>query len=370
MQLVARHVIKRADPRFVAIVAIDAANCIVRQSFIAEGVYLNYPEMDRRMQGHEAYQALPAKVAQWVLRFLDQTWQSFFAALTAWQKDPTTFVGKPKLPGYKDKQKGRNLLVDTIQALSIPALRQGLIAPSRLGVTVRTKRQSVQQVRIIPRTGFSVVEVIHEREPVQAAVDPMLRAGCDIGLNNLATLTSDKPGFVPRSVNGRPVKSINQFYNKRARRIDQYLHTVSKRIIDLLVAEGVGTLCSSQNPLWKHAVRLGKRNNQTFVSVLHARFIELLTYKADLVGIQVQITEESYASQASFLDSDPLPVYGSGRVPFFSGRRVKRGLYRAADGTPINADVNGAYNVMRKVAPEAFARGRRGGVVHPMRPAA
>jgi putative transposase len=402
MQLVERHVIKRADPRFVAIDAAafasknlyNAANYIVRQSFIAEGVYLNYPEMDRRMQGHEAYQALPAKVAQWVLRFLDQNWQSFFAALTAWQKDPTKFLGKPKLPRYRDKQKGRNLLVYTIQALSIPALRQGLIAPSMLGVTVRTKQQTVQQVRIIPRIGFYVVEVIYKRDPLQATVDPALHAGVDIGLNNLATLTSDKPGFVPRIVNGRPVKSINQFYikrraalqgqlgeaytsrrleritAKRTRRIDQYLHTVSKSIIDLLVAEGVGTLCIGQNPLWKHEVQLGKRNNQNFVSVPHARFIEMLTYKAELVGIQVQITEESYTSQASFLDSDPLPVYGSGRVPVFSGRRVKRGLYRAADGTPINADVNGAYNIIRKVAPEAFAQGSRGCVVHPMRLAA
>src|SRR5262245_42917945 len=106
MQLVERHVIKRTDPRFVAIDAAafasknlyNAANYIVRQSFIAEGVYLNYPEMDRRMQGHEAYQALPAKVAQWVLRFLDQNWESFFASLTAWQKDPTKFLGKPKPP--------------------------------------------------------------------------------------------------------------------------------------------------------------------------------------------------------------------------------------------------------------------------------
>ena len=104
-------------------------------------------------------------------------------------------------------------------------------------------------------------------------------------------------------------------------------------------------------------MQLGKRNNQNVVSVPHRRFIEMLTYKARLVGIQVIVTEESYTSQASFLDADPLPAYGSGRLPAFSGRRVKRGLYRAADGTPIHADVNGAYNIMRKVAPEAFARG-------------
>jgi putative transposase len=138
------------------------------------------------------------------------------------------------------------------------------------------------------------------------------------------------------------------------------------------VAEGIGTLCIGQNPLWKQAVHMGRRNNQNFVAVPHARFVAMLTYKAALVGIQVVITEESYTSKASFLDGDPLPVYDAQRpeAPAFSGRRVKRGLYRAADGTPINADVNGAYNIIRKVAPEAFAQGSRGCVVHPVRLAA
>ena len=328
MQLVERHIIKRADARYAPIDAAafasknlyNAANYLVRQSFISEGVYLNYHEMDRRMQGHEAYKALPAKVAQWVLRLLEKNWQSYFAACAAWQADPSKFLGRPRLPGYKDKQKGRNLLIYTIQALSIPALRQGLICPSMLSVSVKTKQQNIQQARIIPRIGYYVVEVVYEQEPSPAAVNPALRAGVDIGLNNLATLASDKPGFVPRIVNGRPVKSINQFYNKRraelqsqlgeaytslrlervttkrTRRIDHYLHIASRRIIDLLVAEGIGTLCIGQNPFWKQEVNLGRRNNQNFVSVPHARFIEILTYKAELVGIQVTVTEESYTT--------------------------------------------------------------------------
>ncbi len=260
-----------------------------------------------------------------------------------------------------------------------------------LGITVRTRQRNIQQVRIVPRIGFYVVEVVYEREPAPAAVTPALHAGVDIGLNNLAMLTSDKPGFVPRVVNGRPVKSINQFYNKRraelrsrlgnvgtsrrlecittkrTRRIDWYLHTASRRIIDLLVAEGIGTLVIGKNPRWKQEANMGRRNNQNFVSVPHARFIEMLSYKAELVGIQVRITEESYTSKASFLDADPLPVYGDVASPAFSGRRVKRGLYRAADGQHINADVNGSYNTIRKVAPDAFAQGSRGCVVHPIR---
>jgi putative transposase len=215
MQLVERHVSKRADPRFAAIDRAacasknlyNAANYVVRQSCIREGVSLNYHEMHRRLQDHEAYRALPAKVAQWVLRLLDKNWQSYFAAGAAWEQDPSKFLGHPKLPGYKEQQTGRNLWVYTIQALSVPALRQGVIAPSRLGITVPPQQQDVQQVRIIPRDGFYVVEVIYEQPPIQTAVDPALHAGVDMGLNNLATLTADKPGFVPRIVNGRPVKS-------------------------------------------------------------------------------------------------------------------------------------------------------------------
>jgi putative transposase len=166
-------------------------------------------------------------------------------------------LGRPRLPGYKEKQTGRNLLVYPTQALSVPALRAGLIVPSMRGISVKTRQQTVQQVRIVPRGGFYVVEVVYERDPVQAAVDPALHAGCDIGIDNLATLASDQPGFV----NGRPVKSINQYYNKRRaelqsrlgrtgtsqrtarsttkrmRRIDHCLHTASRRIIDLLVAD-------------------------------------------------------------------------------------------------------------------------------------
>jgi putative transposase len=241
-----------------------------------------------------------------------------------------------------------------------------------------------------------VVEVVYECVTTQADVDPTLHASVDIGLNHLAVLTSDKPGFVPRLVNGRPVKSINQFYNKRraelqsklrqrgqaytsqrleylttkrTRRIDHYLHTASRRLIDLLVTEGIGMLVIGQNPLCKQHASLGKRNNQNFVSVPHARFVALLTYKAELVDIQARITEESHISKASFLDADPLPVYDPQRQQplVFSGKRIKRGLYRAADGRLINADVNGSYNMLRKVAPDAFGQGSRGCVVHPIR---
>jgi putative transposase len=187
--------------------------------------------------------------------------------------------------------------------------------------------------------------------------------------------------------------SINQFYNKRktelqrrlrhrgmttqmerltahrTRQIDHYLHTASRRIIELLVAEGIGTLVIGKNALWKQEVNLGRRSNQNFVSVPHARFIEMLTYKAELVGIQVIVTEESYTSKASFLDGDPLPIYDEAHqgTPVFSGRRLKRGLYQAASGRKLNAAVNGAYNILRKALPDAVGKGIAGAAVHPVR---
>jgi IS605 OrfB family transposase len=146
--------------------------------------------------------------------------------------------------------------------------------------------------------------------------------------------------------------------NKRNRRIDHYMHTTSKRIIDLLVKEGIGVLCVGKNDGWKQNSEMSKRTNQNFVNIPHARFISMLAYKAELVGIRVEITEESYTSKASLLDLDPLPVRKSGddAKHTFSGKRVKRGMYRASNGRYINADINGAGNIIRKVAPDAFGQ--------------
>jgi putative transposase len=401
MQLVEQHVIRKTDPRYAAIDQAafasknlyNAANYLVRQTYIYEGVYLSLTEVFHRIKDHEAYCGLPRKVSNDVLRQLDTNWRTFFAARAAWQADPAKFLGRPKLPGYKDKQHGRNILIYDIQALSAPGLGKGEVIPSQLGITIPTRQATVRQLRIVPRKGYYVVEVVYERAPVPAPVNHALHAGVDIGVNNLATIASDKPGFAPRIVNGHPVKSINQFYNKRraelqsqlgrpgttaqmerltahrTRQIDHYLHTASRRIIDLLVAEGIGTLVIGKNPLWKQEANLGRRGNQNFVSIPHARFIEMLTYKAELVGIQAIVTEESYTSKASFLDADPPPIYDASRRGSltFSGRRVKRGLYRSASGRRINADVNGAYNILRKVVPNSFGQGIARTAVCPVR---
>ena len=401
MRFVEQHVIGKQDARYAMIDATcfasknlyNYANYIVRQSFIHEHIYKGYAVVYHEVKGHECYRALPAKVANDVLRLLDKNWKSFFKAIKAYMQDPTPFVGRPCFPKYKDKQKGRNILIYDIQAINKKGLRKGLIQPSMLGIEVQTKQTSVQQVRIVPRCGFYMVEVVYSREETQADVDPSLMASVDIGVNNLVALTSNKRGFTPRIVNGRPIKSVNQFYNKRkadlqakmrsdtaftrrmeratmkrTRRIDNYLHTASKRIIDVLVSERIGTLIIGKNPLWKQDPTMRKKDAQHFVQLPHARFIDMLCYKAKLVGIQVILQEESYTSKASFLDNDPIPTYGKVKdEPIFLGKRVKRGLYQSRHGICFNADVNGSYNIMRKASPNAIVQGSRGCAVHPVR---
>jgi putative transposase len=402
MQLVEQHILNSNDPRYAIIDAAafasknlyNAANYFIRQSYISQGRYLNYYAVLKEMQLHETYKALPAKVAQQVLMLLDTDWTSNLAAQQAYRKDPSKFQGRPGLPKYKDKVKGRNILIYTDQAVSKKGLKKGFIQPSMLPISVKTRQKTIDQVRIVPRRGFYVIEVVYEKRSSQAPVNSAYYAGIDIGTNNLAALTSNKAGFVPVIVNGRPVKSVNQFYNKRKaelqkklgatgttkriermaqkrnRRIDHYMHTTSKRIIDILLHEEIGTLVIGKNDAWKQESNMGKRNNQNFVQIPHARFIAMLTYKAELVGIRVLITEESYTSKASFLDGDPLPVHdkGDSQKYAFSGKRVKRGLYCASDKRYINADINGSYNIIRKVAPDAFgSEGVEEPVVSPVR---
>jgi putative transposase len=289
------------------------------------------------------------------------------------------------------------MLIYTIQAISKKGLKHGLIQPSMLPISVKTKQKDIAQVRIVPKNGFYMVEVVYEQEPIQAKVDPSFCVGIDLGVTNLAAIASNREGFAPRLVNGRPLKAWNQWYNKRMkelkkrlpkedrervtrqmeritnkrnRRIDHYLHTASKRIIGFLVKEGIGTVIIGKNPLWKQECEMGSKNNQNFVSIPHARFIEMITYKAQLVGIQVEVREESYTSKASFLDLDPIPDYkpNDEEEHVFSGKRIGRRnrLYRTKDGRTICADVNGAYNIVRKSKPDAFAKGIAGYVVHPV----
>lgn len=410
MKRVEQHVIGRSHAKFRAIDDLayasknlwNLANYHVRQAFLFQGKYLNNAALYPLLKTTDAYKALPAKVANQVLIQLDTAWTSFFEANDEYKANPEKFTGRPQLPKYKHKTLGRNLLVFELGAIWKGSLKHQEIAVSQLGLLVFTRQSctTIDQVRIVPKGDFYVVEVVYTVDPTPAPLDCTLFASIDVGVNVLAALTSNKPGFLPRLVNGRPLKAVNQLYNKqreheqkklakgsvprftsrflesittkRNRRIMHDLHTASRRIIDLLVAEGIGTLVIGKNPFWKQGVELGKKNNQEFVQIPHAKFIEMLTYKAEAVGMTVLLTEESYTSKASFLDRDPLPHYDPSQgaeqeeKPRFSGTRSGR-WYKVKGRKPIHSDVNGSYNVGRKVFPTAFdGRGIGGTAVRPV----
>jgi putative transposase len=406
VKLVEQHLIRKSDSRYASIDAAafasknlyNQATYQIRQAFIHEGKYLPYPEIFHRIKHTECYRALPRKVSNSILILIHKNWVAFFNANEAYQKDPSKFTGRPNIPGYKDKEKGRNILIYDKQALSKRVFKKtGKRVPSGLPIAIETKVlwDAIDQVRIIPRLDGYMVEVVYQKAEEQTTVDPSLIAAIDLGVTTLAAVTSTKQGFQPLLVNGRPLKSMNQHYNKqrahhqshlakatrytsrqldrittkRNRRINAYLHTASRRIINLLVQEGIGTLVVGKNLYWKQEVELGRKQNQEFVQIPHARFIEMLTYKTKLVGIQVVLQEESYTSQASFLDRDVIPTYNPERneKPHFRGKREKRGLYRASDGRRIHADVQGSYNILRKAFPDSFGQGIAAPAVVPRR---
>jgi putative transposase len=405
MQLAERHIIKSTENRFAPLDELafksknlyNAANYVIRQNFVYGWGYLNYNKMAQLMKSHPAYKALPAKVSQQILMILDKNWQGFFAAVKAYKTQPTKFTGRPKLPKYKDKVKGRNILVYTSQAISSKQLHQGIIKLSGTDILIKTqvKPEQICQIRLVPKCDSYVIEVIYNES--ESTIDENQKASVasiDLGLNNLGALTSNQPGFVPLLINGRPMKSINQFYNKRSshlqsrlkgsrktsrriqrltrcrnQKIDNYLHHASRAIINILKSRKIGTLVIGKNVQWKNEINLGKQTNQNFVTIPHARLIEMLEYKAALVGIRVMVQEESYTSVSSFLNLDPIPVYGQNGAfdVKFSGKRIKRGLYKTSSGQLINADVNGSYNIMRKAIPNALCDGIESCVVQPRR---
>jgi putative transposase len=402
MQLVQRHIIKSTEHRFAQIDELafksknlyNAANYAIRQSFVYGWSYINYNEMNRLMKSHQAYKALPAKVSQQILMILDKNWKSFFEAVKAYKTEPSKFTGRPKLPKYKDKVKGRNILVYTIQAISSTQLQKGIIKLSGTEILIKTKvnPDHICQVRLVPKCDSYVIEVIYNEQESTASDDNFV-ASIDLGLDNLVALTSNQPGFTPLLINGRPLKSINQFYNKRSsqlqsqlkvgrktspriqrltrcrnQKIDNYLHQASRLIVDVVSAQQIGTLVVGKNEQWKTEINLGKQTNQNFVNIPHSRLIEMLEYKARLVGINVIVQEESYTSRANFMGQDPIPVYGkTEKEPMFTGKRIKRGLYKTSTGQLINSDINASYNILSKAIPNAFSNGIGSCVVQPRR---
>ena len=389
MYLTEKHIIKRTHPFYNECdrLCFQSKNIYnqglynVRQYYFNHKKYLNYYGNYDLTKTQECYDYLPKKVFCQTLKHVDMVFKSFFVLL----KNKTV---KNKIPKYLDKVNGRYITIFPKQAIGLREFKKtSKLRLSQTDIYIATKLtdfNSLKEVRIVPRTHHYVIEVVYEVKE-KTHCDNGKCAAIDLGLNNLATVAFNE-GSKPLIVNGRPLKSINQYYNKkkaqyqsrlkgnkrtskriykltdkRNNKVTDYLHKASRLLVNQLVSKNIGTLVIGKNSNMKQDINIGRVNNQNFVQLPIMRFADLMKYKCELEGIKVVYHEESYTSKCSFLDSEPICKHDK-----YMGKRVKRGLFVSMNGIKINADVNGAYNIMLKAIPNAFADGIEGVGVHPM----
>ena len=316
------------------------------------------------------YRELPSKVSNTVLKKLGNNISSFWSLVKK-----SDYNKKVRLPKYLHKTDGRFIVEFNKQTFSNKRDEDDnlIICKSSLDLRIPTKVEKPQQIRIIPKVGCYVIEVVYEVEENRLKQNQRV-ADIDLGLNNIAKVVTND-GDNPILISGKKIKSINQYYNKmtskkksllpynvftskplhrlwlkRNNKISYQIHKITKFLANYFDERDVSKVIIGNNSGWKNGINIGKINNQNFVNIPYAKFINQLTYKCQLLGITVIVREESYTSKASFLDYDEIPNYKDEVIPKFSGKRIKRGLYRSTF-RKINADVNGAYNIMVKENP-------------------
>ncbi|MBN1803209.1 MAG: transposase [Candidatus Lokiarchaeota archaeon] len=353
----------------------NLVNYYVRQGFFSLNEWWRYEDLWRALKNSDAYKALPSQTSQQVLRIVDKNWKSFFRALKEWKARPERFGGRPRPPKYKEKN-GEFVVFFTNQQCRI---KHGFLRfPKRSGLPpVKTRiKEGLRKVRIVPKGAYYVLEIVHEREAIDLKMSKERIVGVDLGLNNVVTMANNA-GLKPAVVKGGAIKSINQFYNKRrakysslkdkqglkfetrrlqalARRrnekIHDFFHKISRLVVNYCVKYDFGTIVVGYNPSWKHAINIGRKNNQNFVQVPFFKFVKQLAYKAASIGIELVLIDESFTSKCSFLDGESIERHDS-----YQGNRVSRGLFRTSSGLIINADVNAAYNILKKAFPNAIS---------------
>ena len=374
----------------------NSANYIIRQRFFendklyqetgekGEGIW--YKQLYSMLKNTEQYRALPAQTAQQVLKLLDKSWKSFFKALKVYAKSPELFLGRPKPPKYKHKD-GEHILVFTNQQCKI--VNGILNFPKVVNLELKTRLVDVdlREVRVIPNANKYTCEIVYDKTVSEDEINSSRVLGIDLGVCNIATIANNF-GANPIVVKGNTANSMNQYYNKvranlqskydlqgirtgskktkldwkRNNKVKDYFHKLSKRIVDYAAANNVKTIIIGKNENWKQVVNMGKKQNQKFVMLPLAKLIEMIQYKAQERNIEVILQEESHTSKCSFLDLEPIEHREK-----YIGKRIKRGIFRSEKGILINADVNGALNIIRKATPKAFADGVEGVGLHPKR---
>ena len=372
-------------------------NYLIRQKLFDFGLWMRYQEVEKLLHDDLDYPDYwdwdLANSSQQVLRQLDKNWKSYFKSIKDYKKNPEKYTGKPRIPKYLPKDGYCEFALTANQArlkedglIHFPKSMNGFYIKPKF---IETGYTSFQQVRIVPENGRIVVELIYKtkivEKPEQINENYM---SIDLGIDNFAAIVSNTG--ICEIINGKGLKSVNKYYNKlisknksifdkagnkgyshllysitnkRNDKIELFMHKASDYVVKLALKHNISAIVVGKNEGWKYRSNLGKVNNQTFCQIPYNSFIEKLTYKCQHLGISVITTEESYTSGTSFLDSE-LPIVENYNI----SRRVHRGLFQADCEKLINADINGACQIMKKVFVNSFNKiDNIGFVMHPVR---
>ena len=353
----------------------------VRQHYFKNKKYLSYNENYKMLKNSENYKKLNSNMAQQILKEVDESFKSFFALLKLAKNGQ--YNGKIKLPNYLDKDGFTTLVIGFVRLkddmLIVPYSNSFKKTHQEVKVKLPPvlKDKKIKEIRIIPKqhSRYFEIQYIYEVEEVQRELNKENVLGIDLGIDNLCTcVTNTGASFI---IDGRKLKSINQYYNKinaklqsikdkqkierttlrqkritrkRNNRINDYLSKAARTIVNYCLNNDIGKLVLGYNEDFQRNSNIGSINNQNFVNIPYGKLRDKLIYLCKLYGIEFKLQEESYTSKASFFDRDEIPIYDKENLQeyIFSGKRIKRGLYQTSTGKLINADCNGALNILRK----------------------
>jgi putative transposase len=357
---------------------------VIREYFKQTSKYIPFKDLYYQLKTNEHYQALPKKISNQVLKLADQNYKNFFSLLRL--KGQGKYNNEVKEPKFRKKGGLFNLVLDCQQ---ISIIKNTLKITKQLRVPFTYEIKNVKQAIIKPFLNgkYFEIHITYEKENEVIKTEKTNILSIDMGVNNLATCYSNVGhDFI---INGKPLKAYNQFYNKRKAKIQSSLETCNKKKISLKLEKlninrknwvdnylsqsvslilkevkinNISKVVIGYNETWKQNINIGKTNNQTFTSIPHARFISKLRFKLEDIGVEVVFHEESYTSKCSSLDKEDVKKHET-----YLGKRIKRGLFKSSKGDCINADLNGAINIMRKVVPDeiVFSKGIERCIVHP-----
>ena len=355
----------------------------IRQYYFTEGEYLKYEKNYTLLKNTPNYKMLNSNMAQQILKEVDGSFKSFFGLLKLAKKGKYSFRDC-KLPHYLPKDGFTTLVIGFVRLngnkLILPYSNtfKKTHKPVEIKIPPILADKHIKEIRIIPKSGarFFEIQYTYEAECIQRNLNKNNALALDLGINNLVTaVSSNGRSFI---IDGRRLKSINQWFNKenarlqsikdkqhygkkptnrqkaiardRNNKVNDYMNKTARKVIDYCIANNIGVLVVGYNETFQRSSHMGKQNNQNFVNIPYGQIRNKLEYLCELNGIVFVKQEESYTSQASFWDRDNIPVYNADNPQSykFSGTRIRRGLYKTADGTLLNADVNGALNILRK----------------------